>query len=221
MNVLVVAAHPDDEVLGCGGVMARHAAAGDRVSVAIVTRGDASLFPAEQVARLRDELKKAHEKLGVEACHFLDFPAPRLDVVAQHEVADALRQAIRTTDAEVVYAPHRGDAHRDHQLTFQAALVASRPVGDSPVRRLLCYETLSETEWGAPFAECAFQPNVYIDIRDHLQTKLEAMACYESQVCEEPHPRSLASIRRLAELRGNTVGRWAAEAFMLVRHIEC
>jgi len=220
MVVLVVATHPDDEVLGCGGVMARHAARGDEVHVLIVTRGIPEIFPLVEIETTRGELIAAHEVLDVAGVTFLDYPAPKLDVVPGHELADAIGRVFKLQQPNVVYLPHRGDIHADHRAVYQAVLVAARPVNSCPVKRMLCYETLSETEWAPPVADEAFVPSVFVDISDYLETKLQAMACYRSQLKEFPHPRSLHAIRALAQLRGSTVSRQAAEAFMLVREIE-
>lgn len=219
MNVLVVATHADDEVLGCGGVMARHADQGDAVYVLVVTRGIPEIFPPEHVEEIFRELRVAHQMLGGSGIHFLDFPAPRLDVVPGHALADAIRGVIVKLQAEVVYAPYQGDIHGDHQAVFQATLVASRPINHCPVRRLLCYETLSETDWASPFGNNTFAPTVFVDITDYLERKLRAMACYRTQVKMPPHSRSLQSIEALARVRGGTVSLQAAEAFMLVREI--
>ncbi len=218
-RVLVVATHPDDEVLGCGGVMSRHRAEGDEVHVLVVSRGVPEIFPPEVIEGTRQELRAAHSVLGVESVSFLDFPAPRLDIIPGHELADAIGTAIRSMNTNVIYLPHRGDIHADHRAVYYATLVACRPVGGCPARKLLSYETLSETEWASPSGEAAFVPTVFVDISSHLERKLEAMACYRSQLKDPPHSRSLAGIRALAALRGATVGFSAAEAFMLVREI--
>lgn len=219
MSVVIVAPHPDDEVLGCGGVMARHAAAGDDVHVVIVTRGAPDMFSSESVDQLRRELECAHSVLGVQNVDFLDFPAPRLDTVPQHELADALRKAFQAAGATTLYVPHRADLHTDHRATFFASLVAARPIRGSTVRKILCYETLSETEWAAPFGDEAFTPTHFVDISGTLTKKLEAMACYRTQLQSPPHSRSLESVENLARYRGATVGVAAAEAFLLVREI--
>lgn len=159
MNVLVIATHADDEVLGCGGVMARHADTGDRVHVAVVTRGDPEVFPPAYVEEIFSELRSAHQLLGGAGIHFLDFPSPRLDTVPGYVLADALRKLIFELQARVVYAPYQGDLHGDHQAVYQAALVASRPINGCPVRRLLCYETLSETDWASPFGNSTLYAN--------------------------------------------------------------
>lgn len=219
MSVLVIAAHPDDEILGCGGVMARHLAQGESVHVLIVTRGIPDLFPPEQVEKVRAEMKEALAVIGVTSVKALDFPAPELDIVARRQLAGAIGRVIRELRAAIVYIPHYGDIHADHEAVYQAALVASRPINHCPVKRLLCYETLSETEWASPFGNHTFIPTVFIDVADYLDIKLEAMRRYGSQLKEAPHPRSLRSIQALAELRGGTVGLVAAEAFALVREI--
>lgn len=219
MIVLVIAAHPDDEVLGCGGVMARHVSQGDTVHVLVMTRGAPDLFTAEQVERTRQELRAAHQILGGTNVQFLDFPAPKLDVVPGYELADAISRVIRSLRPTILYIPHRGDIHSDHRAVYLATLVATRPIDDCPVQRLLSYETLSETEWASPRGDDAFVPTMFIDITDYLDQKLQAMACYRSQLKEPPHSRSLRSIRALAHLRGGTAGLQAAEAFVLVREI--
>jgi N-acetylglucosamine malate deacetylase 1 len=219
MHVLVVATHADDEVLGCGGVMARHAEQGDAVHVVVVTRGDPAVFPPAYVDTIFRELQTAHQLLGGAGVHFLDFPSPRLDTVPGYALAEALRQLIVELGAEVVYAPFQGDLHGDHQAVYQAALVASRPINGCPVRRLLCYETLSETDWASPFGGMSFTPTIFVDISDYLGRKLEAMQCYQTQLKAAPHSRSLQSLEALARLRGGTVSLAAAEAFMLVREI--
>ena len=220
MNILVIATHPDDEVLGCGGTIARHVSRGDRVDVLVVTRGAPDLFSEDQVKQLRKELESAHLILGISAVHFLDFPAPKLDSVPAHELADAIGTQIGSIRPAAVYIPHRGDLHSDHRSVFGAALVAARPIGNPVVRRLLSYETLSETEWAAPVAEDAFLPSVFLDITGFLEKKKQALAAYRSQLKDFPHPRSLEAVECLARLRGSTVGVQAAEAFQLIREIE-
>jgi LmbE family N-acetylglucosaminyl deacetylase len=219
MNVLIVAAHPDDEVLGCGGVTVRHVERGDRVYVVVVTRGFPEIFSPEIDEEDRLHAREAHEILGGAGIFFLDFPAPRLDTVPGHELADALREVIFSVNADVVYTPFGGDLHTDHKATYLATLVASRPVNNCPVRRLLCYETLSETDWASPLDDSAFKPTVFVDISDVLERKLQALACFRNELKQPPHPRSLRAIEALARVRGSTAGLMAAEAFMLVREI--
>jgi N-acetylglucosamine malate deacetylase 1 len=218
-RILVIAPHPDDEVLGCGGVIARHTARGDRVHVVVVSRGAPDIFPPEIIEETRTELAAAHQLLGIEQVHFLDFPAPRLDTLPGHVLADRLSRIVREFQPRTVYTPHWGDLHTDHKAVYWATMVAARPNGAHRVDRLLCYETLSETEWGAPPADNAFIPNVFVDISQFLPVKLQAMACYRTQLKEHPDSRSLRSIEALATFRGAIVGLPAAEAFVLVREV--
>ncbi len=219
-NVLVIAPHADDEVLGCGGSIARHVSRGDSVHVLVITHGAPDIFPEPLVQQIRQEMYAAHQLLGVHETRVLDFHAPKLDTVPGYEIADAIARVVRDLTPEVVYIPHRGDIHTDHIKVYTASLVATRPINKCSVRRLLSYETLSETDWAPPTGDNAFIPTVFIDISAQLEAKLAAMRCYASQLKPLPSARSLESLSALARLRGGTVGVEAAEAFMLIRHIE-
>src|SRR5580658_3818036 len=133
--ILVIAPHPDDEVLGCGGVIARHTARGDRVQVVVVSRGVPDIFPPEIIEETRTELAAAHQMLGIEQVHFLDFPAPRLDTLPGHVLADRLTRLVRAFQPKTVYAPHWGDLHSDHKAVYWATMVAARPNGAHRVNR--------------------------------------------------------------------------------------
>lgn len=219
--ILVIAPHPDDEVLGVGGTIARLAHEHRDVHVVIVTRGDPGMFSPEFIERGRDEARRAHEILGVVKTEFLEgFPAALLDTVPQASLNAALGDVIASVGPEVLFVPFQGDLHADHRRVCEAALVAARPNGAGPrVRAILAYETLSETNWNpAPMAS-GFAPNVLVDISSSLPAKLEAMAIYESQLKPYPHERSLRALESLARTRGATVGCEAAEAFVLLRGI--
>jgi N-acetylglucosamine malate deacetylase 1 len=218
-RLLVVAPHLDDEVLGAGGTIARLSDAGVEVVVAVVTRGEPPLFSEESEATTRGEARAAHDLLGVDRTLFLDYPAAQLDGVPHHVMNRTLGQLIREVAPDTLLIPFVGDIHLDHQLTFLSSMVAARPHGPEFPTRILCYETVSETNWHAPFISPTFVPNVYVDISAHLERKLEAMALYGSQQRDFPHERSLAALRALAMFRGTTVHREAAEAFMLVRQV--
>ncbi len=217
--VLVVAPHPDDEVLGVGGTVLKHLADGDAVHVVVCTRGEASRFGKAQVETVQREARNAHEFLGVTGSHFLNLPAARLDTIPGAEINAALAETFAKVAPDTVYVPHSGDVHRDHQLVFQAALVCARPTSSTYPARVLAYETVSETNWHAPPTTPPFVPNVYIDISAHLERKLEACSIYTSQIQPAPHERSLEALRALATVRGHTVHVQAAEAFMLVREV--
>lgn len=142
-----------------------------------------------------------------------------LDVTPGHLIADALAKQFQELKPERVYLPHHGDMHADHGRIYHAALVAARPLANCPVKQLLCYETLSETEWAPPIASAVFYPTVFVDIAAHLPQKLAAMRCFTSQLKPAPNPRSLEAIEALARYRGSTVSVHAAEAFVLVRDV--
>jgi N-acetylglucosamine malate deacetylase 1 len=218
-RVLVIAPHADDEILGCGGTIARYVDNQDEVHVVVFTYGDPEMYPPEEELQTRQELKDAHEILGIASVQFLEFPAPKLDTFPGYKLADAISGVIRVLQPNILYLPHRGDIHADHRIVYQAGMVAARPINGCSVRQIFCYETLSETEWASPFGDEAFIPTVFVDISHCLERKLKAMACYETQLKQPPHPRSLQAIAALAQLRGSTVSLPAAEAFILVRDI--
>jgi LmbE family N-acetylglucosaminyl deacetylase len=218
-TVLVVAPHPDDEILGCGGTIARLASAGHAVHVAIATRGAPPRYRQEEVEQVRREAADAHALLGVAQTHWLDHPAAELDRVPHAELNASMGALIATVQPDTLFLPFVGDIHLDHQLIFRSALVAARPNGWNAPTRLYAYETLSETNWSAPYVEPGFAPNVFIDIAETLERKLDAFACYRSQCRAFPNERSPEALRALAMLRGATVHRRAAEAFLLIREI--
>jgi LmbE family N-acetylglucosaminyl deacetylase len=219
-TTLVLAPHPDDEVLGCGGVIARLTASGKPVDVAIVTRGMPPAYPAEQVEQVLAETKAAHALLGVRHTHFLDFPAAALDQVPRADLNAAVRKVMLDGQPDTIFVPFVGDIHIDHQLVFSAAMVASRPAGGFRPCRILAYETVSETNWDAPYLSPSFVPNIFISIDGHLEKKIEAFEKVASQVKDFPNERSVRALRALAELRGACVHVPAAEAFVLVREID-
>ncbi len=218
-STLFIAPHPDDEVLGCGGVIKKLTNRGVAVIVLIMTRGKKEKYPDEKIEKVRNEALKAHKILCVTETRFLDFPAPELDMVPLAEISDAIYKIIKDYDVETVFIPHRGDIHHDHKIVFNAAMVAARPVGRHIVRQVFAYETLSETEWAIPLGDEYFVPNSYVDITDVFSYKLDAMKCYQSQLREFPNPRSLGTISALSQFRGSTVGLNRAEAFVTIRNI--
>lgn len=218
MKVLVVAPHPDDEVLGVGGTIHRLCGEGHDVTVAIATKGWPPLFAESQVSRVRSEAEAANERLGTGELRFLDLPVTRLHALPEHELNGAFETLFSEEAPDWVFLPFPGDRHEDHRQVFDACQVALRPSPDNrPVRRIACYETVSETHWAAPGVEPVFSPQLFADVSDHLEAKLEAMAQYASQVRPAPDARSLDAVAALARWRGSVVGVAAAEAFMVVR----
>ncbi|MVZ98258.1 PIG-L family deacetylase [Sphingorhabdus sp. IMCC26285] len=219
-KVLVIAPHPDDEILGCGGTMARLAKSGAEVVVAIVTRGMAPQFSDEFVANIRAEAKISHALVGVSETLYLDLPAAALETVPAMKLNGTLAKLVQDVRPDTMFVPFVGDIHTDHQLTFLAAMVAARPRDIHAPRRIYAYETLSETNWYAPGITPAFVPNIFIDITETLELKLDAFRCFESQVKAFPDERSIEAIRALATMRGASMYLKAAEAFMLIRQID-
>ncbi len=218
-TVLVIAPHPDDEVLGPGGTMLRHLADGDQVHAVICTRGEEARFGAEQVETVQAEARTVHALCGLSGSHFLDLPAARLDTLPGADVNTALQGVFDSVGPEIVYVPHPGDVHRDHQIIFQAAMVCCRPTHAGCPRRILAYETVSETDWFAAPLTPPFIPNVFVDISAFIERKLEACAAYASQIRPAPDQRSLQALRALSITRGSAMGLPHAEAFMLIREI--
>ena len=220
MKILVIAPHPDDEVLGCGGIISKYAAAGHDVYVAIITKGAEPLFSKQDNIIDEKEAKAAHKLLGVKETFWLDFPAAMLESVPRYQLNSQIGKIIKKVNPEEVYIPHRGDMHLDHKMIVDACMVGLRPRGKQVVSRIYAYETLSETEWDIPNVVNAFIPNVYVDITKHIDKKIKAMKLYKTQICEYPDPRSEEAIRALAILRGSTVSTKYAESFMLIREIK-
>lgn len=218
-RTLIIAPHPDDEVLGVGGTIARLARQGADVQVCVLTRGDPPRFSEGATERVRRESRVAHHLLGVSETHFCDFPAAELDRVPHAELNARIGDIIDRFRPDALFLPFIGDIHLDHQLAFTSAMVAARPRHAQAPRLILAYETLSETNWLAPGITPAFVPNVFIDISDTIEVKLQAFAAFESQVMAFPDERSIDALRALAMVRGASVYRKAAEAFMLVRQI--
>ena len=222
MRILVIAPHPDDEILGCGGTIAKKAAQGAVVTVCIVTKGYPPLHDPSVISKGTDEDLQANEILGTKQVIRLDFPANGLESMEQHELNDSLKEVITEIEPDEVYIPFSGDIHIDHKLVAQAAMVALRPKyqhGQRVVRRILSYEVLSETGWDLNRAGNIFVPNVFEDIHDTIQTKMVAAGAMASQIPMDHNARSVEAIKTLAMYRGNQAGVNYAEAFMLEREV--
>lgn len=219
-TVLVVAAHPDDEALGCGGTMARHAAEGDSVHVLFMTNGvDARHNVNNNDADVRNEAaEKACKILGAKEYIYYDFPDNRLDTVALLDITQSIEKVISQIQPEVIYTHHIGDLNIDHRRTHEAVMTACRPQPDFCVKEIYAFEVVSATEWNTPKA-APFIPNHFVDISDYLDTKMRSIAAYSEEMREEPHARSFQNVKSLGSYRGSSVGVDCAEAFVLVRTI--
>ncbi len=218
-RVLVVAAHPDDELLGLGGALARHASQGDRVMSALVADAGTARYDDEAIQAVRANALEANGRLGVAEMRFAGLADQTLDTLPILEIIRWIEALMDDFKPHIIYTHHRGDINRDHTVVHEATLTAARPYSAPYVERILCYETPSATEWSGPYNEASFVPNIYVDITAHLETKLHATAAYLSELRPYPHPRSLEALRVRASFWGSVIGAKAAEPFMLVR--EC
>ena len=220
IRVLVIAAHPDDEVLGMGGAIAAHTDRGDVVRVVVVTDGSSTQYPddAEMRARKEGEARRAAAELGVTDYVHLDLPDMRLDTLAHVEVNRVVEEHVQDLAPQVVYTA-QPDVNSDHRVLFDSVAVATRPAPGHPVRRLLTYAPTSSTEW-TPAPVNWFVPNWFVDVTGTLERKLAAFAHYETERREYPHPRSERAIRAAAEYFGASCGCEYAEPFVLVRGLE-
>ncbi len=213
-KVLVIAAHPDDELLGCGGTVIRHTDAGDEVRTVIMCEGESLRYGKDMHQHSATE--EAAKIMGVKKVYRLDFPDQRLDKYSLVELITPIEKVVDEYQPEIVYVQFGGDINRDHALTFEAASIALRPSAPS-VKEIYTFYTVGSTELKTP---CEFNPNKWVDVEDQIDRKLKAFSCYESELREYPHPRSLEAIRNLAAYTGNQCQLRFAEAFMLMRAIE-
>ena len=219
MKVLLLAAHPDDEVLGCGGTIIRHVEVGDSVTTCIVAnRAYGHRYDLKLIEKEKEACRRAKEILGYHQLVFLDLPDEQLDK-SQIDLIVPLENVINEIRPDLVYAPHRGDLNQDHRSVFEAIRVACRPYNSHQVSMLRTYEVPSSSDQVSGVCEWPFVPNYYVDISDVLDSKIAAMACYETESRLYPHPRSPDGLRVYAMKRGMEQGLHAAEAFMILRDI--
>lgn len=226
MKILVLAAHPDDEVLGMGGTIAKYAKAGDKFYISFLGEG---LFSRKGLAgekrqkvlkELRASSQKAGKILGVKEISFHNFPDNSFDTVPFLKLVKCVEGEIEKVGPEIIYTHFYGDLNIDHRLTFEACLTAVRPLGHRVISRVLCFETLSSTEWQAPVADRNFNPNWFEDISAFIEKKKEALRAYKSEVRPYPHPRSPEGCEIAARRWGLKAGLTLAEAFWLMREIK-
>ena len=217
MRTLVIAPHPDDEILGCGGTLLRRKAEGVKLGWLIVTGiSEQTGWSAVRVRQRDVEIAKVAKLVGFSEVFNLRLPTAHLDSLPMADLVDQFSAIFKSFQPDEVLLPHRADAHTDHRVVFDAASACTKWFRYPSVRRVLAYETISETGFGLD-ADCTFYPNVFIDISNFLERKLEVMSIYQSELGTFPFPRSVQAIQALATLRGATSGFMAAEAFQLLR----
>ena len=223
-TVLVIAAHPDDEVLGCGGAIARHTALGDQVHVLFMADGetsrhvsDADVLVDVSESKRREAAQGALDVLSVGERIFLDWPDNRLDTIPMLDLVQSIEPVIMRLRPDIIYTHFEGDLNIDHQKTARAVFTACRPQPEFSVTKIICFEVLSSTEWNPAQS---FMPNYWVDVSEYLSIKEKALAFYDQEMRPYPHTRSYQNVRQLAGVRGATIGVEYAEAFMIVRMIE-
>jgi LmbE family N-acetylglucosaminyl deacetylase len=225
MTVLVVAAHPDDEILGCGGTMTRLVREGEEVRIAILAESMSSRYAhrgdpdPQEVQHLHARAKQAADKVGAKEVVLCKLPDNRLDTVPLLDVVKTVEELVARFRPEIIYTHHQGDLNVDHGVVHRAVLTATRPISGQCVRDLYAFEVPSSTEWAFQRLEPSFRPNVFVDITDSLETKIEALACYDTEIRTFPHPRSAEALRAIATRWGSVVGLQAVEAFELIRSV--
>lgn len=219
-KILVIAPHPDDETLGCGGTILRYVEQGDEVYWLIVTNiFEKNGWPAARVSERQKEIKAVSKSYGFNGVYEYNFPAAGIDQYPFHELVTLFGQTMDNVKPQIVYLPNRSDIHTDHQIVFKAAVSCTKNFRYPFIEKILIYETISETDFIPPFPEGVFAPNIFVDITKHMNRKLEIMGMYASEVMCSPMPRSLEAIKALAHLRGSQMGRHYAEAFMLIKEM--
>ena len=225
MSILCIVAHPDDEVLGMGGTLARHAADGEDVHVCILSDGVTSRYDEvteaaeEEITRRRRKARAACDRLDVETLSIHEYPDNQFDTVPLLDIVQTIESEISSHEPDVVYTHHHGDLNIDHELTCRAVVTATRPMADSGIKRVLASETLSASEWSVPDQSNAFQPTSFAAIADQLENKIAALECYDEELRNHPHPRTVKTVRQNAEVWGAKAGVRAAEPFELLREV--
>lgn len=219
-KVLFVAVHPDDETLGCGGAILKHKAEGDEIYWLIITNISESLgYSPDEVKKRQVEIDNVAGLYGFTDVFKLDFLSTKLDQVPMRDLISSISHVINKVKPVVIYLPNRSDIHSDHQVAFRAAMSCTKNFRHPFIKRILMYETLSETEFAPPLSENYFAPNIFIDITQYLDMKLKIMRVYEAEIKEAPFPRSLDVLETLAKYRGSRIGVKYAESYMLLEEI--
>lgn len=225
-KILVVTAHPDDEILGLAGTMRKYINSGFSVSCVILGEGMTSRTQhredttRDEVDKLQKQTLRATAIVGYKNVFFSNFPDNRFDSVDLLDIIKEVNKCVQEIKPDIIYTHHYGDLNIDHRKTFEAVITACRPVGEYYVKEVYCFETPSSSEWNFQYGDKVFKPNVFIDIEDTMQAKLDAMACYKTELRDYPHPRSLKALEIIAARWGAVVGKKYVEAFELIRKVD-
>lgn len=220
MKILVIAPHPDDETLGCGGTLLRHAAEGAEIYWLIVTEMNEKLgFSKKKIAARAKEIEKVAKEYGFSEVYEANLPTTQLDVIPKSQLIESISSVVAEIEPATIYLPYRNDVHSDHAAVFDAAVSCAKTFRYPYVKRILAYETLSETEFSLRPDDGGFKPNVFVDITPFAEKKIAIMRLYAGEMGEFPFPRSEETMMAQMQLRGSTAGVEAAEAFMLLKEI--
>jgi LmbE family N-acetylglucosaminyl deacetylase len=217
---LIIAAHPDDEILGCGGLICKLNKQGRQVHVLILTPGAETRYPIEMEQVLRTQAVSANKKVGTTEVYFENFPNQQLDTVPLSAIIQTIEKYIGKINPDTVFTHHSGDLNKDHRIVYEAAITATRPFPGQTVKTVYSYSVPSSTEWNFIEKEDVFIPNVFVDISGEVDIKVDAMQCYTSECRQYPHPRSPEAIKAYAHYWGLTVALEYAEPFRLIRDIK-
>lgn len=219
-KVLIIAPHPDDETLGCGGTILKHKANGDEIYWLIITNiSEDQGWAKGQVEKRQKDIGKVEKEYEFNETFKLDFPTTKLDELPMGSIISKISEVFNKIKPNIIYVNNRSDIHTDHQISFQGIISCTKNFRYPFIKKILMYETLSETEFAPALFEYTFTPNVFADISDYFHKKIEIMNIYGPEVMEAPYPRSLDIIESLAKLRGSRIGKKYAESFILI-HME-
>ncbi|GBE04755.1 glucosamine-6-phosphate deaminase-like protein [bacterium BMS3Abin10] len=219
-KVLIISPHPDDETLGCGGTILKHIAAGDEVYWLIMTNISVETgYDKIQVKKRRQEIDNVAKEYGFKKVFKLDLPTTKLDVIPGGQIIESVSKIINKVKPHVFYMPNRNDVHSDHKVTFDSVISSTKTFRNPFIKKIMMYETVSETEFSPPLQDIAFIPNGFSDISDYLDRKISIMKIYRNELGIHPFPRSIKNLKALATFRGATAGVKYAEAFMVLKDI--
>jgi LmbE family N-acetylglucosaminyl deacetylase len=219
-KVLVVAVHPDDETLGCGGTLLKHKANGDEIHWLIATDiKESEDYDISAIKQRNKEIKKVEDLYGFTSVNKLDLSTTKVDTYSMSVLVSKISSVIDRIRPDTIYLPFKGDVHSDHKYIFDAAYSCTKSFRYPFIKKIYMMEILSETEFSVSVKEDSFVPNVFVDISDYMDSKIEIMKIYKSEMGEHPFPRSERNIRALANFRGATCGSEYAESFVLLKEI--
>lgn len=216
-RILIVAPHPDDETLGCGGALLKYKNNNDKIYWMIVTNiHSRNGWTESMVKKRQQEIDTVANSYGFEKTYKLDYPSIMLDTIPYREIIEKMNEVLEQVQPTIIFIPYCSDVHSDHRVTFNAVYSCTKNFRKPYIEKIYMYETLSETEFAPALQATSFIPNVYIDVTDYFEKKIEIMKLYDTEIMAEPWPRSISSIRALGRYRGSRIAVQYAEAFMLL-----